>query len=30
MPAPKGDWDFDFSTEIVEDITVCWTDAVEQ
>ena len=30
MPSPKGDWDFDFSTEITEDITICWVDAVEQ
>jgi hypothetical protein len=30
MPSPKGTWDFDFSTEITEDITICWIDAVEQ
>ena len=30
MPAPKGDWDFDFSTEITEDITIYWIDTVEQ
>lgn len=30
MPAPKGDWDFDFSSEITEDITVFWIDTVEQ
>jgi hypothetical protein len=30
MPAPKGDWDFDFSSEITEDITIFWIDTVEQ
>jgi hypothetical protein len=30
MPSPQGNWDFDFSTEITEDITICWIDAVEQ
>ena len=30
MPSPNGDWDFDFSTEITEDITICWIDTVEQ
>lgn len=30
MPAPHGDWDFDFSTEITEDITIYWIDTVEQ
>ena len=30
MPAPRGDWDFDFSTEITEDITISWIDTVEQ
>lgn len=30
MPAPKGDWDFDFSTEITADVTISWIDAAEQ
>ena len=30
MPSPKGEWDFDFSAEITEDITINWIDAVEQ
>ena len=30
MPSPQGNWDFDFSTEITEDITICWIDTVEQ
>jgi hypothetical protein len=30
MPSPKGEWDFDFSAEITEDLTVVWVEKLEQ